>query len=109
MSHILPPAIAAYIEAGNARNTKAFLECFTPDAVVTDEAHIHRGVEEIRQWKAQTDSAYDCTLEFIEVGVDGVETVATCRVTGNFPGSPIALRFCFTLDGGKIAALTIQP
>jgi hypothetical protein len=109
MSNTLNPTIADYIEAGNARNIEAFLECFTPDAVVTDEEHVHRGVEEIRRWKTRTDTAYASTLEAVGVVVNGSETVATFRVTGNFPGSPVPLRFCFTLDGDKIAALTIRP
>jgi hypothetical protein len=36
----------------------------------------------------------------------GFVTVIT-RVTGEFPGSPIELRYRFTLDGDKIARLEI--
>ena len=31
------------------------------------------------------------------------------RLTGNFPGSPVDLRFFFELDGDKIASLEIIP
>ena len=33
----------------------------------------------------------------------------TSRLTGNFPGSPVNLRFFFGLDGDKIASLEIIP
>jgi hypothetical protein len=35
--------------------------------------------------------------------------VVTSRLTGNFPGSPLNLRFFFGLDGDKIASLEIIP
>jgi hypothetical protein len=33
--------------------------------------------------------------------------VVTSRLTGNFPGSPVDLRFFFELEGDKIASLEI--
>ena len=39
---------------------------------------------------------------------DGM-TVVTSRLTGNFPGSPVELRFFFRLERGKIAFLEIIP
>jgi len=36
-------------------------------------------------------------------------TVVTSRLTGNFPGSPVELRFFFRLERGKIAFLEIIP
>jgi len=35
--------------------------------------------------------------------------IVTSRLTGNFPGSPVNLRFSFHLERGKIAYLVIQP
>jgi hypothetical protein len=35
--------------------------------------------------------------------------VVTSQVSGTFPGSPIDLRYVFTVEGGKIAALEIVP
>jgi len=31
------------------------------------------------------------------------KTVVTSHLVGNFPGSPVDLRFFFTLEGGKIS------
>jgi hypothetical protein len=35
--------------------------------------------------------------------------VVACRLTGNFPGSPVDLRFIFELEGDKIVSLEITP
>jgi hypothetical protein len=35
--------------------------------------------------------------------------IVTSRLTGNFPGSPVDLRFVFRLERGKIAHLEIAP
>jgi hypothetical protein len=40
---------------------------------------------------------------------EGGATVVTCRLMGNFPGSPVDLRFFFRLAGDKIAALEVIP
>jgi hypothetical protein len=34
--------------------------------------------------------------------------LVTCRVAGNFPGSPIELRYGFRLERGLIASLEIS-
>jgi ketosteroid isomerase-like protein len=108
MSQTLSPTIAAYIDASNARKADALIACFTPEAVVVDEGRTYRGADEIRQWIAKSEAAYAFTLEVTHVAEQGSETVVTCRVTGTFEGSPIHLRFFFTLEGDKIAALTIR-
>jgi ketosteroid isomerase-like protein len=86
----------------------ALIACFTPDAVVVDEGRTYRGSDEIRQWLAQTEAAYAFTLEATSMAEQGSEAVVTCRVSGTFDGSPIQLRFFFTLEGERIAALTIR-
>jgi len=109
MSEPLPPILAAYIAASNAKDAEALCGCFTADAVVIDEGQMHRGTEAIRQWAVQTQAAYDFTLAAIGVARQRDETVVTCRLTGRFPGSPIDMNFRFTLQGDRIVALTIRP
>ena len=109
MSQLLVPTIAAYVHASNARDPDALVACFTPQAVVTDEGHTHRGGEEFREWAARTQAAFSFTLEVANVGAQGSETIATCQVSGDFPGSPIELNYAFTLAGEKIARLEIVP
>src|SRR5947199_6434011 len=108
MKETLAPPIAAYIDASNGRHLEALIACFTPDAVVADEGHTYRGAPGIRKWFANTVEAYDFTLEAINVATKGIETIVTCQVSGTFDGSPIQIPFRFTLEGDKIAALTIR-
>ena len=100
--------IAAYF-AADKRDSEAIARCFTEDAVVKDEGHTYAGLSAIKQWKADPSAKYDYISEpFASEEKDGT-TIVTSRLTGNFPGSPVNLRFFFKLQGGKIASLEIIP
>jgi SnoaL-like domain len=104
----LPEPIAAYF-AADKRDVEAIARCFTNDAVVKDEGHAHTGLPAIRRWKAETSTKYTYTSEpFALERHDGM-TIVTSRLTGDFPGSPVDLRFFFRLERGKIAFLEIIP
>ena len=108
MSVDLPTPIARYIAAENRGDTEALDKCFTEDAVVRDEGQTIEGLAAIKQWKTETRKKYQHTIEpLASVEKDG-KTIATNRLTGNFPGSPIELEFVFTLKGNKIMALEIR-
>ena len=105
---ILPEPIAAYFDA-DKRDVEAISRCFTDNAVVKDEGQTHTGISAIRRWKAAASTKYTYTSEpFAAEQRDGM-TVVTSRLTGNFPGSPIDLRFLFRLERRKIAFLEIVP
>ena len=107
MSIKLPTAIASYFLAANAGNTEAVLACFAIDAVVHDEGKEMRGTAAIKAWKEETDKKYAVTLTPIEVSeVPGI-VIVTTNVAGNFDGSPITLKFKFSLDNSLIAKLEI--
>ena len=108
MQSVTNPTIAAYVEASNARDIDTIMSMFTPDAVVSDEREVHRGLDEIRAWRLRTMAEYNFTTELLGVEEVGKETVATCRISGTFDGSPIVLRSFFTLVDGKIAAMSIR-
>ncbi|WP_246730118.1 nuclear transport factor 2 family protein [Nitratireductor mangrovi] len=105
----LPGPIAAYFEADRSRSVDAVAACFRDDAVVTDERRTHAGREAIRRWKTEASTAYTYAVEPIALSEDEGRTVVTGRVAGNFPGSPIDLRYVFRLDGDRIASLEIVP
>ena len=106
MSLNLPKPIAAYFTADKG-DSKALALCFTENAIVKDEGHTYNGMAAIKQWKAE--GKYTYTSEpFASVQEDG-KTVITSHLTGNFPGSPVDLRFFFGLEGDKIASLEIIP
>lgn len=105
---ILPEPIAAYF-AADKRDVEAIARCFTNDAVVKDEGHTHTGIAAIRRWKAETSTKYTYTSEPFALERNDGMTIVTSRLTGDFPGSPVDLRFFFRLERGKIAFLEIIP
>jgi SnoaL-like domain len=100
--------IAAYF-AADKRDSEAIARCFTENAVVKDEGHTYTGLSAIKQWKADASGKYEYTSEPLASEERDGKTIVTSRLTGNFPGSPVNLRFFFKLEGGKIAALEIIP
>lgn len=105
----LPGPIAAYFEADRSRDADAVAACFSDHGVVKDERRTHAGREAIRRWKTEAATAYTYTVEPIALSEDQDRTVVKGHVVGDFPGSPVDLRYLFTLDGDRIASLEIVP
>ena len=110
MSLDLPKPIAAYFAADKDKgDSETIARCFTENAVVKDEGHTYNGLAAIKQWRAGASTKYTYTSEpFASDQKDG-KTVITSRLVGNFPGSPVNLRFFFGLEGDKIKSLEIIP
>ncbi|WP_236626779.1 nuclear transport factor 2 family protein [Sphingomonas sp. MM-1] len=104
----LPRPIAAYFAADRA-DGEAVARCFTEDAVVQDEGRTHGGRPAIAAWKADASARYAYTSEPVAMDESDGRTVVTCHLAGDFPGSPVDLRFFFRLQGDKIASLEIIP
>ena len=107
----LPNPIAAYFTADKAGkgDGEAISQCFTENAVVKDEGHTHTGRAAIKQWKTDASAKYEYTCEPLACEEKDGQTVVTCHLVGNFPGSPVDLRFFFKLEGDKIASLEVIP
>jgi SnoaL-like domain len=105
----LPKPIATYFKADKS-DSETLAQCFTEDAIVKDEGHTYKGRGAIKQWKTEASAKYEYTSEPFACERKGEgRAVVTSRLTGNFPGSPVDLRFFFTVEGGKIASLEIIP
>jgi hypothetical protein len=102
----LPTPIAAYF-AADVSGAGGVSRCFTEDAIVVDEHREHRGRQAIARWKANATAKYHYTSEPLTVDGSGTNIIILARASGDFPGSPIELRYCFTLEGDKIARLEI--
>src|SRR5262245_38887546 len=100
----LPKPVAAYFTADKA-DAEAVAQCFTDSAVVKDEGHTYRGRAAIKQWKAEASTKYQYTSEPFGCEQKETHVVVASRLTGNFPGSPVNLRFFFALEGDRIASL----
>ena len=104
----LPKPIAAYF-AADSGDGEAVSQCFTENAIVKDEGHTHKGRAAIKAWKTDVAAKYQYTCEPLACEDRDGKTIVTCHLVGNFPGSPVDLRFFFTLAGDKIASLEIFP
>lgn len=103
----LPGAIADYFAADQGQNAEEVSQCFTAHAVVKDEGQTFSGRDAIRQWKAASSGKYTYTVEPFSVANEGEQTVVTSHLVGDFPGSPVDLRYLFVLADDKIAGLEI--
>jgi ketosteroid isomerase-like protein len=99
----LAHAVAGYIAAANAQDINAVTACFTEDAVVFDEKQERRGISAIRIWAEMVSKKYRPTLAVLDVTHAGGTTVIAGRVSGDFPNSPVQLRYA-SLGWRKIRA-----
>lgn len=104
----LPKPIDDYF-AADATDGMAVAQCFTRNAVVIDEKQTYTGRDAIAAWKSGASSKYDYIAEPVAIDDRGDRVVVTAHLTGNFPGSPVDLRYAFTLSGDAIARLEIAP
>lgn len=108
MAVSLPAPIARYFADDGAKGAD-IADGFTSDAVVVDERRTHRGREAIARWKSETSQQFEYTTEPFAIEAEGDALVVTAHLRGTFPGSPIDLRYRFTLEGDAIARLEIAP
>ncbi len=100
--------IADYFAGANAQDANAVAACYSEDAVVRDEGQTRQGIPAIGEWAEEVSRKYRPMVEVLAVAETDGRTVVTGRVSGNFPGSPLDLRYAFTLNGEKIARLEIS-
>ncbi|WP_436862898.1 nuclear transport factor 2 family protein [Acinetobacter haemolyticus] len=103
----IPEVVSAYFEADQANDVDALSQIFSDAAIVEDENIQHNGIVEIRTWWLAVKEKYQHFLEPLEVShTDHLSTVLT-KVSGNFPNSPVTLKFQFTLKNNKVVKLRI--
>jgi len=108
MSINLPKPIENYFLVDRAASDD-IAECFTKNAIVIDENHTYNGQNTIRKWKSEVTTKF--TYESVPFSCENIDgkTIVTSRLTGDFPGSPIDLRYFFGLKDDKIEYLEIKP
>ena len=104
----LPPVIQRYIDASNAHDVKAILDCFADDAVVRDENAIRRGKIDIRRWATETIEKYKFQFKPLSAAERDAQTTLSVEVSGSFPGSSVTLDYHFTLADDRIQSLIID-
>lgn len=108
MTMKLPTAIAGYFAADRDRDAAALARNFTEHAVVRDDGKLHTGREAIQTWMSDSWQKYGSTTEPFAIANQAGTTIVTSHVAGDFPGSPIDLRFHFVLEGDLIGKLEVS-
>jgi ketosteroid isomerase-like protein len=104
----LPTIIAEYFAAANEDDADHVAACFADDAVVHDEGRNIRGSSAVRAWAKETRRKYRYHAEIVRIEEKTAgRTIVTAHLTGDFPGSPIDLRYRFKYADSKIIALEI--
>lgn len=105
-----PAAITTYHAAHDRRDVETALAQFAPDAVVVDDGHTYRGLDEIETFirSAASEYTYTRTVRDADEVAPG-EWLVTCHLAGNFPGGTVDLGYRFHLDSDRITHLTIAP
>ena len=104
----LAPVITSYIDASNAHDVKAIMDCFADDAVVRDENAMRQGKIDIERWATETIQKYKFQFKPLSADERDAETILSVEVSGSFPGSPVTLDYHFTIANDKIQSLTID-
>jgi hypothetical protein len=102
----LPDIISKVVKAQNEFDSAAYAGCFAEHAQVFDEGKTHHGKAEIESWIDQANKEYRATME--PVAYDEKEHILSAKTSGNFPGSPIVLKYHFQLADGIIESLRIS-
>ena len=88
----LPGILTRYFDAANRFHIDDASECFTL-MLVHDEERNHIGREAIHAWIEDTTQKYHSKFEVTCSESHGDVTRVAAKVSGDFPGSPIDLRF----------------
>jgi hypothetical protein len=108
---VLPPLVAAYVEAANSFDLDGLLATFVDDALVNDQLRDYWGKEAIRAWAER-----DIIGDRLTMHVTGaIEHYGNFIVTANVDGAfdkrglpdPLVLCFYFMLQGDRIVQLII--
>ncbi|MCX4583916.1 nuclear transport factor 2 family protein [Streptomyces sp. NBC_01481] len=107
---ILPDVITRYLNAHRAHDTATAITAFTGEATVIDDGNTCEGTEAIEAWLNRSATEFTYTIHLTDAQqTDATRYIATHHLEGNFPGGTIDLRYQFTLRGGLIERLVIEP
>ena len=103
----LPKVISELVIAQNDFDSTAYASCFAETAIVHDEGKVHTGRTEIEHWIAESNEKYRSLMKPLNFQENGTSGVLSAEVSGTFPGSPLILKFHFTIIDGLIQSLKV--
>ena len=108
---VLPPLIAAYVEATNGFDLEKLLATFRDDALVNDELRDYWGKSAISEWAARNIIGKNLTMDVTTIVEHYGNFIVTANVRGNFDmrGLPDPLLHCFyfTIHDNRVVQLII--
>ena len=107
MSTALPQPMSDYFVHANAGNAPAAAKCFGLDGSVLDEGKTLTGRAAIAHWLYTSRQAYNAHLTPLRTEGSAGSPLVHVEVEGNFPGSPLVLKFQFRLADKLIRQLEI--
>lgn len=99
----LPKVIDDLLKAQDTYDSIAYSSCFSEAAVVFDEGKKHKGRIEIESWIAKANEEYKTVMK--PLLYDETKSILAAEISGNFPGSPIILKYHFEIVDGLIQSL----
>lgn len=105
---VLPPPVERFLAGKNARDFATAVSGFSASATVIDEAHGRQGTAAIRAWMERTSAEYNDHADVKRVTISGEVAEVVAEVSGTFPGSPVEIRYAFTLKDDRIERLEIR-
>ena len=99
--------VATYFARAADPDPEPYVALFSPDAVVEDDGRTWRGRDDVRRWRTDVPAV---TYDVRSVTPLDEGALAVASIAGDFPGSPVDLRFTFTFDdAGLVRGLRIEP
>jgi hypothetical protein len=108
---VLPPFVAAYVEATNTFDLERLLSTFGDDALVNDQLRDYWGKPAIREWAGRDIIGKSLTMNVTTIVEHYGNFIVTANVQGNFDmrglPDPLVHAFYFTIHGDRIVQLII--
>ena len=101
-------AVARYFDLMEEGDKARVIDVFSADATVVDDGHSYVGRAQVLGWLTGPASEFTTTSTWLSVAQDDRASVVTIRLAGDFPGSPVDLRYEFAVgESGLIDSLAI--
>ncbi len=97
-----------YFDALNTKQAEKQIGYFTEEASVIDVDEAFNGKAAIKKWIIESNLKFEAFTKVIDVKTSGASVNVLTTVSGNFPGSPVDLKYNFVMADEKIKSLNIQ-
>jgi hypothetical protein len=104
----LPAPLDIYFASESAHDPSAIEKCFAANAIVRDEGKTFAGIPAIKAWRVEAGEKYQHVVGPLARSLREGKVVVKCKVSGDFPGSPVHLERIFEINDDRITCLEIR-